>query len=335
MLITPEAFRGFKCTAESCTDNCCIGWEIDIDPYTLDKYENTDNAFTNELLSGITDSEDGSVCFKLKENGRCAFLNENNLCKIQLNLGEPMLCDICREHPRFYNEYGDICECGFGLCCEEAARLLFESDGILPSDIYTTNVSEDEAESFEEERFLCAVNTREKLFSVLYDEENSLDEIFEKCLVIAKTAEEKLFEKRHYGECAPTETDLLLSIADDTEPIDERWTSLITEMRKSAVESEEFSKKLLNDCPERASEYKKLLSYLFYRHIFPVAFDGEVFARTRFCVDYLRLQMLFDGFTYFTEGKFTKENGIDNTKYLSKQIEYSLDNIEILLFSVI
>ena len=31
----PSYYRQFRCIGSDCTDNCCIGWEIDIDPETL------------------------------------------------------------------------------------------------------------------------------------------------------------------------------------------------------------------------------------------------------------------------------------------------------------
>ena len=40
ILIKPDYYDVFKCKADKCTDNCCIGWEIDID-------ENTDNLYKN------------------------------------------------------------------------------------------------------------------------------------------------------------------------------------------------------------------------------------------------------------------------------------------------
>lgn len=333
MFIKPKAFENFKCTAGRCTDNCCIGWEIDIDPVTLNKYEAAECDFQSELLSGITESSDGSLCFKLKENGRCAFLDENNLCKIQLNMGEPILCDICREHPRFYNEFGDICEQGFGLCCEEAVKLLFKSDGILPCEISKTFVEGECARSFEEARLVAALNLRATLFDILYDENNDIFTVFKKCLEAAKKAEEDFFEKKLYEECVPTENSILLSIAEDTEPIDEKWLPLISEMRKRESEIAKAEEDVVFVYPERKAEYKKIFSYLLYRHIFPAAFDGEMFARTRFCVDYLRLQMLLDAFTYLKSDTFSGDSTINNTKYLSKQIEYSTENTEILMFS--
>ena len=71
--------------------------------------------------------EDG--CFVLRENGRCPFLRDDNLCDMILKHGEDYLCNICKEHPRFYNDLGDHTEAGIGLVCEEACRLVLESEG--------------------------------------------------------------------------------------------------------------------------------------------------------------------------------------------------------------
>ena len=43
--------------------------------------------------------------------------------------GEDFICDICKEHPRFYNDCGDHIEAGIGLVCEEACQLVISSDG--------------------------------------------------------------------------------------------------------------------------------------------------------------------------------------------------------------
>ena len=38
--ITPDYYNKFKCIANRCRHSCCIGWEIDIDDSTLQKYNN-------------------------------------------------------------------------------------------------------------------------------------------------------------------------------------------------------------------------------------------------------------------------------------------------------
>ena len=67
-------------------------------------------------------------CFVMGDDDRCPFLRDDNLCEMILKHGEDYLCDICREHPRFYNDMGDRVEAGIGLVCEEACRLALERE---------------------------------------------------------------------------------------------------------------------------------------------------------------------------------------------------------------
>ena len=121
-LFVPNYYDSFRCIAERCRHNCCIGWEIDIDPDTLELYEDIGGDFGLRIKSAI--SYDGEPHFILKENDRCPFLNEKGLCDIITELGDGALCDICADHPRYRNYVGDDLEMGLGLCCEEAARLI-------------------------------------------------------------------------------------------------------------------------------------------------------------------------------------------------------------------
>ena len=122
MTIVPDYYPQFHCIADRCRHNCCIGWEIDIDAKTYAAYRAVDGTFGKRLHDGIVHGE--QPCFRLDENERCAFLNEQGLCDIILTLGEDALCDICTDHPRFRTYIGDDLRLGLGLCCEEACRLI-------------------------------------------------------------------------------------------------------------------------------------------------------------------------------------------------------------------
>ena len=124
-IIKPIFYDKFKCIADKCTDTCCAGWEIDIDTQSLVNYELLQGDFALYLRDNITTMEESS-CFTLKENDRCPFLDENNLCQMILENGEELLCEICSEHPRFYDWYGDYEAQGLGLCCEVSCKLLLE-----------------------------------------------------------------------------------------------------------------------------------------------------------------------------------------------------------------
>ena len=122
MEIRPDYYDSFKCIAQDCKNNCCIGWEIDIDEQTLEKYKRHSGALKDTLAGCI--GPEPCAHFVLAENERCPFLNNKNLCELILEDGEDMLCQICRDHPRFFSDVYGVTEKGLGLCCEAAAEII-------------------------------------------------------------------------------------------------------------------------------------------------------------------------------------------------------------------
>lgn len=125
-LYAPKYYTEFKCIADKCRHSCCIGWEIDIDGETMQKYASVSDGYAAHIRDSI--DADGTPHFRLCAGERCPHLREDGLCKIILNVGEDHLCEICREHPRFYNDAPNGKEVGLGLCCEEACRIILSSD---------------------------------------------------------------------------------------------------------------------------------------------------------------------------------------------------------------
>ena len=114
----PDYYKEFRCKAGKCLHTCCAGWLVGIDEKSLERFEKEP-----DIKNRISDS-----CFIMGKDGRCPFLRDDNLCDMILKHGEDYLCDICREHPRFYNSFDDHMEAGIGLVCEEACRLVLECD---------------------------------------------------------------------------------------------------------------------------------------------------------------------------------------------------------------
>lgn len=125
-LLAPAYYHRFACIADRCTHSCCIGWEIDVDDDTLQKYSALNAPFGKELLQSIDRTD--TPHFRLGVNERCPHLEADGLCRIIKELGEGYLCDICREHPRFYHETAQGLEVGLGMACEEACRLILSAN---------------------------------------------------------------------------------------------------------------------------------------------------------------------------------------------------------------
>ena len=111
-LRVPYYYKEFKCIAGACKDSCCVGWEIDIDEDTFSYYQEVEGDFGDRLRSSMAAGEENTFVLK---NGRCPFLNQENLCDICLELGEEALCQVCTEYPRFVTEYSDVTEKSLAL----------------------------------------------------------------------------------------------------------------------------------------------------------------------------------------------------------------------------
>lgn len=156
-IITPDYYQKFKCIADRCRHSCCIGWEIEIDPLSMERYQ--------KIPSIQKHIADGS--FVLDEKERCPFLNERGLCRIILEHGEEALCQICADHPRFRNFYSDRIEMGLGLCCEAAADLILSrKEPVILPDYEGSPTAEEQA-------FFAF---RAKIFAHLQDRSRPIDD---------------------------------------------------------------------------------------------------------------------------------------------------------------
>ncbi len=286
-LYAPSYYKKFNCIADKCSHSCCVGWEIDIDGDTLEKYKNLDNDYGTVIKDSI--STEGTPHFKLGECDRCPHLDERGLCKIILNAGEDLLCDICREHPRFYN-YTSVAEIGIGMSCEEAARI------ILCSPDYAVLEELGELEIDGDDTFFDGRAERSKIYSILQDSSRAYNARLED---IYKLYGISSYEDSHWQK-----------ILDSLEYLD-------TEHKKMFVN---YSKE---HRPEGKDEYlERFLAYFIYRHS-TEAFDADDFsARLSFC---LFCERLFASLICQTAPKSLDELAL-LARIISEEIEYSEDN---------
>ena len=237
--VYPSYYPRFQCIAGKCQHSCCIGWEIDIDPDTMDYYRSIPGQ-TGQLLSQHI-APDDPPHFILSEGERCPFLTKENLCRLILTLGEGALCEICAEHPRFYRELSDRTECGLGLCCEEAARLILSwsepvtllSDGDGSPSPFTAQ--------------------RDEGIRLLQDRSQPISRRVEAIL-------------NHFSATQPAKSSrqwaqVLLGL----ERMDEAWTVWLTRLQAQGDELDlaGFDAYMT----PRQGEYEQLLVYLLYRHL--------------------------------------------------------------------
>ena len=54
----PAYYKAFRCIGSDCTENCCIGWEIDVDEDSLAYYETVPGDFGERLRASIAPADE-------------------------------------------------------------------------------------------------------------------------------------------------------------------------------------------------------------------------------------------------------------------------------------
>lgn len=194
--IRPIFYNAFSCTADRCPDTCCAGWQIMIDDASLERYGHEQGKFGKRLHDSI-DWQEGAFC---QFEGRCAFLNEQNLCDLYTALGSDALCETCSRYPRHVEEYEGLREWSLSLSCPVAAEMILSVQGFpafVTEEDDREDELEDEFEDFDLMLFTQLEDARNAVFEKLKGEA-SLQEVMDRALALAEQMQDCVGEDRFY-----------------------------------------------------------------------------------------------------------------------------------------
>ena len=303
MIFAPSYYNDFKCACGDCTHSCCIAREIGIDKKTYKKYGKLKGDFGRKVRDSI--DKDGIPHFSLREDGRCPHLNDKGLCDIIISLGEEYLCDICREHPRFYNFFYQgkekRCEVGLGAACESAARLILLSDSY--DSTVPLGIPPIKAE-FGKKKCVDFLGERARIYGMLNEQDGR---ITDRILSISKT----------YGvDFDKIPSEIFHSAYSSIEYLNQENKELFltADKRTPALTA------------EKSLYVERYFAYLIYRYLVTSNDEEDLALNIAFCA---MLSLLFSKMIS-TEGDFSSV--ISSAVAISEEIEYNPDNIEQIKF---
>ncbi|MBE6598231.1 MAG: hypothetical protein E7638_02175 [Ruminococcaceae bacterium] len=295
-LYAPKYYKNFRCIADRCRHSCCIGWEIDIDEVTAEKYASLTDGYGKEIKNSIAAADPPH--FILTDGERCPHLDERGLCRIITNLGEDCLCAICREHPRFYHDTPMGKEVGIGMACEEACRI------ILGSGEYMIFEEIGEADGFPEPLEFDALTRRAALYDILADDSVS--------------HHQKLCRIGEEYDVSPA----LLS--------DEEWAEVLCSLEYLNEEHKGLFS-VYSSCSDvtenREKMLERFLAYFIFRYCSDAGSEDEFRISLGFC---LFCERLFA--SLLRRENVTEEDACELARIISEEIEYSEDNVEAIKF---
>jgi len=303
-----DFYGAFRCMASECPDTCCKGWEIIIDEESYDKYNDLPENESQEIISRIKTDEDGDRVF-IQKNGECPFLDRNKLCRLITKYGDSILCEVCRLHPRFIEEYGDFTETALSLSCPAASMIMRDKENLTRYCEETTD---------EEPQYTLDTEYIEKLKSLRADffkslETQSVGNAVESLISGAYTLQSETDGFDYEKEAVEYDR---ISILSEMEILTDDWSKLLEGTR-----GEKAAK--LENCE---TYLKNIASYFAFRYILKAVNDGDVISKARF------VEFSVGAIEYIAERYNKSLPGRDRLMYVSrlysKEIEHDEDNIE-------
>lgn len=359
----PHYYTKFSCTASECSDTCCAGWQIAIDERTLGKYKKAKGAFGNRLRNSVDFKE---ASFRQYE-GRCAFLNEENLCDIYSEAGPSMLCKTCRLYPRHVEEYDGLREISLSLSCPEAAEIILGNSEKVH---FITKEKETDTPWEEEFDFLLftkLMDAREVMFQIVQDREHSLRVRMGTILGFAHDLQSRIdrnqifavdeINERYGREGAKEKLDQRLTqceagddirfgrmkhMMEDLEKLEvlrPSWPEKLQSMQKILYGDglEEYRKWRTRFQREKTEQNdweiigEQLMVYFLFTYMAGAVYDDDVFSKVKLSVvSTLLIMEMFLSVYKKNGGKISSEEVVKAACAYSREVEHSDENLNLL-----
>ncbi len=332
----PSYFKKFVCIADKCPDTCCAGWEIVVDPESLEKYIGLDGAYAEKIRSLISVDSDGDSIFT-PDGERCPFLLDSGLCEMYIKIGHENLCRTCRLFPRHITYFGARKETGLSLSCPEAARIIMENPE--PISFETEEIHADiMPTAIDPDLYFTLIETRKTAINILQNRKFSIEKRIIAFLILSEKIQ-RFINKNKFSEAREIckkdflgeeynigphseKSKAIGKYFDDfksLEMLDKSWKNRLRKAEKSSpVNPDGFG-----------WEYEHLMIYFVFRYLMAAVFDGDVLSKSKFAA-----------VSFIIISRLQAENISDKTvrttamqKY-SKEIEHSQLNMDKILSSI-
>lgn len=328
----PYYYKKFTCIADKCPDTCCAGWEIVVDPESIERYNTLSGSYADKIKSLITVDSDGDSIF-IPQRNRCPFLLENGLCEMYIELGHGSLCRTCRQFPRHVTYFGARLETGISLSCPEAARIVMESPDPITFETEETHGTILPT-AIDPNLYFTLLEARKTAINILQNRKLSTEKRICNFLLFSQEIS-PFIRKKHFDEvrkiCKKDRFDIPEAdysaarakralgryFADfkSLEMLDASWISALSEAENTSL-------------PEKGDfewEYEHLMIYFVFRYLMTAVFDGDLLTKAKFAaVSFIMIRRLQANCIGDKTARITAMQ-----KY-SKEVEHSAQNMEYL-----
>ena len=297
-LVTPKFYKDFKCIAGECPDSCCQGWEVDADNVSMAYYGTISGEIKNRIDSVLDKDEFGNTIFRLTENKRCPFLNDENLCDMHIAIGGEHTPYTCRTFPRFINNYGGTREMGISFSCPVASEMMWNLQENF--DFETTVINElPELNDIDAQLYFKLIQERKKYYSIARDKSFSIAERLIKMLECADNLQSELDDYKD-----GTEDISVKEVFTNPEVINNEW---VEKVNNSAYEP----------VVENTKSNENIIMYFLFRYFLEAIYDRDVLSKVKMAVAGVLVTSFFgnDDWTIHLWSKETEHSDVNMERY--------------------
>ncbi|MCR4990375.1 MAG: flagellin lysine-N-methylase [Lachnospiraceae bacterium] len=303
-VVKQKAYDGFSCVNSECSDNCCHGWQIDIDEDSLSYFREYKGALKS-LIDEAVDYENS--CIKMNGNGHCALLNKKGLCRLVLEEGEDVLSTVCHMYPRHVEEYDGLREWSISLSCPVAADTLIRNTGkneYVCEEDDLPDPLEDDFDDFDTFFFTRLCDSRDVIFDILDNNKLSIYSRMKHILEFGKKLQglleendiigmDDIIDEYSDGEKLlndPSDKESLVKMVFENDPVlyrmerlDHKWDDELVMLnlfheKHTADEISSFDLSLLN-APDHEKILENVLHTFIYTYYLGAVYDDEIYAK--------------------------------------------------------
>ncbi len=346
----PDYYKDFKCIADVCEDTCCAGWQVDVDDASYAYYKTITGPFGERLKSVMVDGKNGREGqFRIREDGRCPFLNDNNLCDLYAELGEDALCVTCDQYPRYTCEFGNYKETGIALSCKTAAELILKDDRTPGFTTYENDDSFNGLNNIDGLLYLNLKKAREKAYQLVWDRNINIWERLNNLLDFA-TGLQKCMKKpsvmnEYVDNFKPCNSiDKTLLDAKEIKQYHKMWKFYMKQviikkewplMVKTIQENHylgDYEKNIrgFNEYyKDKDYEFENLITYFIFRYFMKAVFDKDVLTKVKMgIVSILMIRQCDIGVWVSNDGSLSFKEQVDICHLYSREVEHSEENFD-------
>ncbi len=355
----PDYYKEFKCIAERCTDTCCAGWQVDVDDASYAYYKTIKGSFGDRLKSVMVDGKKGAEGqFRIRPDGRCPFLNDNNLCDLYAELGEEALCVTCDQYPRYHCEFGNVRETGIALSCITAAELILKDNRTPGFDEYEDENSFPSINNIDAELYFALVKARDKAYSIIWDRNYNIWDRMTLLMYFSLDLQKKikkpagiaeviaLYTKEYMDKCL----DAVHREKSDTTDIIENYKGIFFTYLKQVIIKKEWPemidrlyenmyygdfagilKEFTKEYADKEYELENIITYFVYRYFLKAVFDRDVLTKVKMgVISTLVIYQCLASEWYRKGKKLDYDDRVHVAHLYSREVEHSEENFESL-----